>query len=617
MGSPTSIPMQQQPSNAEITNPQAYEDYVRAVAAQQANTTGLTQMAPATGLAQPPTQRQFQQPGPQSARTFGPGEGAARKREAMSNLVKTGQSLANQIGQMHQQRQQRDYQLTLGRYTSAVAGIQQAQAQLQQAQAMLRQNPQDPQARQMLQNAQLAFRTNQTNLNDLANDKKAAKIIQKAYGVDDKNANSPERQALTQLYQKQMGVGQQAAQMMSQIPQTQQLSPEATSQQQARQAGAIGKPATQGEILTAFSRGADQLMKQGVSLDRLELEGQKRGLVLQRDASGNIQYNPDGSPQWRPMTQQELNENPVQRAQADFRAAQTAAMKASADAKTNPQNPDMQIKAAEAQARMLSARAAMLRAQKYVPGSGREGNTTGDPGNLVDEIGTGKIAPERMSYLLTRNPQLMQDVAKKYPDFDSSKAAAYPRVYEEFTSGPIGKELTAGATALEHMQELKELNTPDSLIPYTAAWTAYQSKANQVAVELAGFYGTNTEMAVNNYLKTLASNLPKNRDAAIRTQAQSMGDRLHNFAQQWKNAAPSPAYEAPMPGLSDQAIQAWKNLDPNYTPLEGSSSAPSPPSASQFDFSVSAWKAKNPRATDADIEAVKKQAAASGYTVVE
>jgi hypothetical protein len=43
-----------------------------------------------------------------------------------------------------------------------------------------------------------------------------------------------------------------------------------------------------------------------------------------------------------------------------------------------------------------------------------------------------------------------------------------------------------------------------------------------------------------------------------------MGDKLDSFQQQWQNAAPSKAYEAPMPGISPQAIKARAALDPSF-----------------------------------------------------
>lgn len=193
---------------------------------------------------------------------------------------------------------------------------------------------------------------------------------------------------------------------------------------------------------------------------------------------------------------------------------------------------------------------------------------SGEPSDLAQAIASGHVAPERLSYLLTRNPGLIQGVLQVDPSFDSSKAAAYPQVYKDFTSSKpntAGGSLLAGSTALEHLKELKELNDKnpvDSRIPGKAAYNSYENKVDTVAGELARFYGTDTVPGIENIKKTL--NATFNRDAAILTQVQSMGDRLDNYEQTWRNAAPSKMYEAPMPGVSEAAKQARAALDPSY-----------------------------------------------------
>jgi hypothetical protein len=190
---------------------------------------------------------------------------------------------------------------------------------------------------------------------------------------------------------------------------------------------------------------------------------------------------------------------------------------------------------------------------------------TGNP-NDVDAIGTGHIAPERMSYLLARNPQLLDDVMQKYPDFDSSKVESYQQTYKDFTSGKTANALNNGATALKHLQELSNLNTIASHIPHTNAWTAYQNQLDTVVSELGKFYGNDTIPGLAGYRKTLDTTLPGNRAAAIRQQAHSMGDKVDSYEQQWYNAAPSSAYQAPMPHIDDAAKAARATLDPTWTP---------------------------------------------------
>jgi hypothetical protein len=199
---------------------------------------------------------------------------------------------------------------------------------------------------------------------------------------------------------------------------------------------------------------------------------------------------------------------------------------------------------------------------------------------LIDSIGTGKIALDRLGYLAARNPDLLASVVRKYPDFDSTKAASYLPTYKEFTStkpGTAGSALNAGATALKHLHELSELNTVKSHIYGTADYTAYQNKADTLSTELARFYGDSTVPAIANIKKTLASTLPGNRQAAIATQAKSMGDKFDAYEQTWKNAAPSAAYEAPMPGIDPAAQAARAALDPDYAKREVAKTAAGAP----------------------------------------
>ncbi|MCU1305165.1 MAG: hypothetical protein JWQ87_5449 [Candidatus Sulfotelmatobacter sp.] len=184
--------------------------------------------------------------------------------------------------------------------------------------------------------------------------------------------------------------------------------------------------------------------------------------------------------------------------------------------------------------------------------------------SLVTEIGTGKMALDRMTYLLSRNPGLAIQVARAFPDFDSSKVQSYSKTYNDFTSGKASTALNAGGTALSHLHELSNLNTVSSHIPGSPDYARYKNKAVTLATELAKFYGDSTIPAIQKIEDSLTSQLPGTRQAAIETQAQSMGDKFDSFEQQWKNAAPSAAYQAPMPNVTLRALQARAALDPAF-----------------------------------------------------
>jgi hypothetical protein len=185
--------------------------------------------------------------------------------------------------------------------------------------------------------------------------------------------------------------------------------------------------------------------------------------------------------------------------------------------------------------------------------------------NLVQSIGTGRVAADRLGYLLSKNPGLVSEVTLAYPDFDTSKIGSYVKTFQDFTSGKAATAINAGATAFRHLSELQELNTVASHIPGTPDYRAYQNKVDTLATELARFYGDSTVSGIENIKKTLESTLPGNRAAAIRTQAQSMSDKLEEYRNQWKNSAPSEAYEAHFPDISPEAKRAQSELDPRYS----------------------------------------------------
>lgn len=182
--------------------------------------------------------------------------------------------------------------------------------------------------------------------------------------------------------------------------------------------------------------------------------------------------------------------------------------------------------------------------------------------SVVDVIGQGRATLQQLRFLIGKNPALMNAVAQKYPDFDGSKVDAYLKQYANFTSGKAGIAMNSGSTALQHLNELYEMNSVASHIPGSAAWRAYHDKARTVAQELGQFYGTSTIPEIEGIYSELTPNLPNNRQSAIKTQAGSMIDKMGEYLNQWKNAAPSKAYEAQMPGLSDRAKAAYKFFDP-------------------------------------------------------
>ena len=245
---------------------------------------------------------------------------------------------------------------------------------------------------------------------------------------------------------------------------------------------------------------------------------------------------------------------------------------ANAESKLHPQaNPLSPEESAHLKAETADAWAGAHEKQAKADDEAAKNKETSGP--LVDMIGTGQMPVGRMAYLLARNPALMEAVSAKYPGFDGGKIDAYVAAEKEFRTGDVGRQINSGGTVLEHLNQLRMLNTPKSHIPGNPEYTAYKNQLNTLAPELNKFYGDQNIPAAERVLSTLGSTLPGNRDAAIAQQARSMTSKFHSFQQQWRNAAPSAAYEDKMPWISPQAQQAWKELDQAYNPKSAAASS--------------------------------------------
>jgi hypothetical protein len=150
------------------------------------------------------------------------------------------------------------------------------------------------------------------------------------------------------------------------------------------------------------------------------------------------------------MTEEEVNENPITKTQLDFKKAQTAAQAAAADAKTNPNNPELQIKATDAAARMLAARASMLRAQKYVPGAGQAQNVT-DVKELAKQVLQRKMAPSELPGFGKMRAEVMAEVARQDPSF----SAAMADLQYKFSQNPQVQRQLASINSLSGVKGTK------------------------------------------------------------------------------------------------------------------------------------------------------------------
>jgi hypothetical protein len=181
----------------------------------------------------------------------------------------------------------------------------------------------------------------------------------------------------------------------------------------------------------------------------------------------------------------------------------------------------------------------------------------------VKAVITGHIVPTNWGYLIARNKQFLDEVARaSNGTFDSSKAESYPQTYKDFTSGKTSQQLVAAANAFQHLRQLSDLNTEWSRVPGTGSKGAYNQLLDTVAGELAKAYGLNA-VSDRESMKANMGGLG-NRSDAIRQAALALGVQMDDLQEKWSNAAPSKAYDTPMPNISDAAKRARGFFDADY-----------------------------------------------------
>jgi|SRR5579864_851934 len=293
---------------------QSAQDYLAQLLQHQQQTTGMTQVSPQVPQHQVPGPKPFEPQPLQPAQAYGPGQGGARQRASMQNFATSLTNLVGQVANKIQEKKQREQQKIFDNFTAYAKGKDDAQSQIEEGKALIKKGmqagPESPEGADMVKKGsamvkqgQASYQQNVTNLNDLTTGKneKNAKMLSKGFGFDDKNAQTPERQLAITAYKKaNPGVNDSTAGLMSRMPATQQLTPQAQGQQMAKQAGVSGQPATQGQILKAITDQHNQALKHGIDEAKVSLSAYQKGFIPEEQADGSIKL--------RPMTQQERGE---------------------------------------------------------------------------------------------------------------------------------------------------------------------------------------------------------------------------------------------------------------------------------------------------------------------
>jgi hypothetical protein len=191
-----------------------------------------------------------------------------------------------------------------------------------------------------------------------------------------------------------------------------------------------------------------------------------------------------------------------------------------------------------------------------------------DRQSLLEDVRSGRMAPENLNRMLSGKDgqKLLTDLAAAYPnEIDTSRLAAYPATYKDFTSGKTAQTMTNLNSALKTIHELKALNTYSSRLPTGGARNAFDNKLVTVSAEVANALAkpgaTATKDEIENVRKSLSTTF--SRDKAIDTQVDSLVQQYTSLRDRWNNAAPSAVYEANMPDIGQKARQVVRQSDPD------------------------------------------------------
>ena len=278
----------------------------------------------------------------------------AHQRASMQGLAASVQNIAAQAKNKYDQQQNKQLGQKFQSLVGSQKGIQAAQEMQQNAQKVLAQDPNNADAKAMLEQAQQMQQHNTTILNQMLDPttpegKKNIKLFSKGFGFDDKNADTPERAAAIAAMQKQQpGLNQGAAGLMSQMPQGIGMSPQTQVNAEMVKAGVTPKAATGGQVLSADTK----LATTQATIDAKKTAQEER-----------LGLNPDGSP--KPLNelplkvQAQVNE---ERTKDQLQTAQSQLAKAKAAALADPNSVQNQIALKRAQGYAGIAQAMMLRA---------------------------------------------------------------------------------------------------------------------------------------------------------------------------------------------------------------------------------------------------------------
>jgi len=353
---------------------------LQAVLARQPQAPGSGAVSSGIQIGQPAPLGNGLRPVPQA----GPAQGefstkGGHQRASMGALVQSVQGVAAQAANQLEQHQNKILGQKFQTLVGSQKGIQAAQEMQQNAQKVLAQDPNNADAKAMMDNAQQMMQHNTTILNQLLDPttpegKKNIKLFEKGFGFDDKNADTPERAAAIEAMKKQQpGLNSGAAGLLSNMPQGIGMSPQTQVQADMVKAGVTPKAATGGQVLKAQTDVAKAETTDTQKKAELDLKYQRLGLDPKTGQPIPIDKLPL---KVQAQVQSERANDELKVAQAKFAEAKQAAL-------ADPRSPQNQLALMRARSMSQFAQASMLRSQVGLLRYKMDSTSTGADGKTL------------------------------------------------------------------------------------------------------------------------------------------------------------------------------------------------------------------------------------------
>jgi len=205
-----------------------------------------------------------------------------------------------------------------------------------------------------------------------------------------------------------------------------------------------------------------------------------------------------------------------------------AAQKAATQAETVRHNKADEANTVRGQNITASNNAATIAKDYAVAGLGPNGQPSTDRAATVKAIGEYRMSPPTLQAL--RNPRMaaiMDDVNAQYPGFDATQYASRQKAVKDFGTGPVGLNVQAQNTALNHLATLRDLAQAQK----NGDVQLFNKLANSWAAQTGNPAPTNLQAAVN----MVAPEITK----AVVGTAGGVHDRAESAAVLNPNAAPA------------------------------------------------------------------------------